>query len=256
MRGGRRTEAEKSEGPKCHGDLDPITFEKIPEQYAFRLHKTCWDIGSLYSYIVDYKKNIDPHTSKPFTNEDYIKINKKLKKLGLATIIQGPYFPETFFKMTVYTKTYDNIHTGMIQSALHGPDYSKFVANDKSDKEVSFELYTNEDNSKDCFAIFIIKYTDYNRESKKYKFDILGLFDSGKDSYGTIVRHENYYDYLRFITTGNLIIEINTRGQIIIQKEKTDREEISFKLTWNRDGASFSKLYQEFKKIPEYNIFN
>ena len=98
MRGGRRTEAEKAEGRKCYNDVDPLTLEDIPEEYAFRLSKRCWDIRSLYGYIVDHKKNIDPHTSKPFTPQDYVKINKKLEKLGLSPIPTKPPLNKYIFK--------------------------------------------------------------------------------------------------------------------------------------------------------------
>jgi hypothetical protein len=84
---GKRTEAEKAEGRKCHGHVDFLTQDKIPEKFAIRIDKRCYDVRSLKQYFETSDSFKDPLQQNVFFTEVQLKkINKKLTKVGIENV--------------------------------------------------------------------------------------------------------------------------------------------------------------------------
>lgn len=124
LRGGRRTDVERTEGAKCADKTDFLTLDPITPERAIRLGKVCFDIVSLRNYITDndsengtvvFDKN--PFTRQLFTEVEYEKINKKLLKLGMRPIT-------LLFKKKRNLKYFDKIYEILASYNLRPPMWS------------------------------------------------------------------------------------------------------------------------------------
>lgn len=92
LRGGKRTQLEKDEkGEKCAGEMDSVTFNPIPVEYAIRLkeneHYFCFDIRSLNDWFKEGKRT-NPLTNLKFSDANIDKVFNKIQKVGLATLMR------------------------------------------------------------------------------------------------------------------------------------------------------------------------
>jgi hypothetical protein len=156
MRAGRRTEVEKSEGPKCYGHVDFLTQDEIPIEFAIRIDKRCYDVRSLVTWFKQSNSYKDPLQQSVFFNEEQIKkINKKLIKLGFEPIIkrQG---------LEIIKDIHEEFRRLLkLESQQHGDEYiiTDSFLNSCFSKRLDFKMF-KQGSTEEKFEAFTFMYDD------------------------------------------------------------------------------------------------